>query len=67
MSFQSVVPPEALEHAAPLPPCELLLCPHGQLEGCRNAVGDFVVSRLLSTDPAAYLQLQYAPGAIWKQ
>lgn len=64
MSYQSIMPPEALEHNSPLPPVEVMSCSHGMLEGYRNDKGDFVVARLISTDPAAYLDSRYSPSSV---
>lgn len=63
MSFQSILPPEALQPEQTLPPVEVQSCPYGKLEGYRDQKGKFVVSRILSTDPAAYLDSRYQPGS----
>lgn len=63
MSFQSILPPEAyFEGGEPLP-MECCSCPYGHMEGRRDPQGNFVVARIISTDPAAYLDSRYAPGA----
>ncbi|MEG2088213.1 MAG: YlzJ-like family protein [Angelakisella sp.] len=64
MSFQSIVPPEALELQTEPPKLEYRPCRYGQLAGHSDATGHFVVSQMISTDPTAYLDDRYAPGAL---
>lgn len=64
MSFQSIVPPEALEAVSQLPQPEYCRCRYGQLAGHRDSRGNFVVERIISTDPAAFLDASLAPGSV---
>lgn len=64
MSFQSIMPPEAYIEQTPPVPTECCPCPYGQMEGHRDPRGNFVVERIISTDPVAYLDCRYAPGAV---
>jgi len=64
MSFQSILPPEAFSGDGEPLPYECCDCEYGHLEGRRDEQGNFVVARIISTDPAAYLDTRYAPGAV---
>jgi len=56
MPFELVFP-----HDAPSP--QLICVREGILECRADGAGHLSVSRLISTDPAAYLNPRYAPGA----
>jgi len=60
--LHSVVPPELIFPCdAPLPQ---LICVREGIVECRaDAEGRLAVGRLISTDPAAYLNPRYMPGA----
>lgn len=64
MPFQSILPPEAFEHGVEQPALEVRSCKHGAVEGHRDERGGFVVARLISTDPMAYLDDGFAPGSV---
>ncbi len=66
MPFQSILPPELLEQPAELPPRECIPWAGGFLEGVRNDKGQLVIQRLLSTDPADYLDPRLSPGSLWE-
>lgn len=67
MPFQSILPPELLEQQIQLPPRECVSWKGGFLEGTRNEKGQLIIERILSTDPAAYLDPELSPGSIWQE
>lgn len=42
-------------------------CPYGYLEGVRDGEGGIIVSRMISTDPAAYLDPRFTPGQVYRE
>lgn len=64
--IHSVLPQEAFYPEEPFPPRECLSVPQGFLEGVRQEDGSFLITRLISTDPAAYLDPALEPGAYYR-
>ena len=60
--LHTILPIEAMLPQAELPPVEYRDCAYGKLEGRRDEQGRFTVSRILSTDPKAFLDQRYSPG-----
>lgn len=63
----TVIPPELLEAQPSAPQAVCVKCPYGYVEGVRNGQGGVVVSRVISTDPAAYLDPRLAPGQVYQE
>ena len=61
----TVIPPEMWEAPQSRPEAVCIRCSRGYLEGIRDSRGGLVISRLISTDPAAYLDPGLAPGATY--
>ena len=64
MSFHSIVPPESLLPTEEVTPTQCHSCKYGFIEGRSDEGGMFGVSRMMSTDPAAYLDPMFTPGAM---
>lgn len=62
MLIHSIVPPELLEEATPLPQRQLLPFYDGFVE-VEGSGTNCTVSRVISTNPAVYLDKRFAPGA----
>ena len=60
--IQSVLPPEAYLPRTGTLPRECVSCSAGFLEGVRGTDGRLLITRLISTDPAAFLREEYQPG-----
>lgn len=65
--IHTILPTECL-----LPPeeplrCECVSCPYGWVEGLRQPDGRLQVQRVISTDPAAYLDEAFMPGGYFSQ
>ena len=65
MTFHSIVPPEALVPEEDVAPTQCHPCKYGFVQGQGDAMGMFVVNRVVSTDPTAYLDPLFIPGAIF--
>ncbi|MCI8653590.1 MAG: hypothetical protein HFF11_07875 [Angelakisella sp.] len=66
MSIHSILPPEAyLEEQPPVERIEKP-CPYGLVDCLPLPDGRLQISRVISTDPAAYLDPAFAPGAIFQ-
>ncbi len=63
----TVIPPELLEAAPALSQAVCVRCPYGLVEGIRDGRGGVTISRVISTDPAAYLDPRMAPGQVWPE
>lgn len=63
----TVIPQQLLEEQGAVPQAVCVKCPYGYLEGARDAQGGVVVSRVISTDPAAYLDPRFAPGQVYRE
>lgn len=66
MPFQTILPPEAYEDSSTIETFECINCVHGMLEGRYDRAGNFIVERLISTDPSAYLDARFAPSSVIK-
>lgn len=64
MSFHTIIPTEALQEQPPVPELVCIPCQYGFVSGTRDTQGKLVVSRVISTDPAAYLDPMFAPGQV---
>lgn len=62
MPIHSILPPEAYEEQPPFPPTVELACPYGILSCTIREDGSRRIERLISTDPAAYLDPLFSPG-----
>lgn len=62
--IHSILPPE-LPQESPQAVC--IRCPYGYLEGVRDEAGGVIVSRIISTNPAAYLDPRFAPGQVYHE
>lgn len=62
MCMYSIISRELLEAAPELPAQVCVACPHGMVSGVSGPDGRICISRLISTDPAAYLDPAFAPG-----
>ena len=62
--IHSILPPEAYQEERS--PAEHIqkLCPYGFVDCLPLPDGRLQVNRIISTEPAAYLDLAFAPGAI---
>lgn len=60
--IHSILPPEAYLQSEPPKLC-CMRCTHGFVFGSRDEEGHFILSRLISTDPSAYLDPRFCPGA----
>ena len=67
MSLHTIVPMEALEETPSLPQAVCLPRRYGFVSGTRNEEGRLVISQLISTDPAAYLDPKFSPGALFEE
>ncbi len=65
MPHHTIMPMEALEEQPPVQETECLPCRYGFVSGVRDAQGRLVISRIISTDPAAYLDPKFAPGQLY--
>lgn len=65
MPIHSVLPPEAYQEERTPLPREEKPCPYGLVDCTRLPDGRLQVDRLISTDPAAYLDPAFAPGEIF--
>lgn len=64
MLHHTIIPMEALQEEPPTPEGVCLPCQYGFVSGARDDQGRLVVDRLISTDPAAYLDPAFAPGQL---
>lgn len=62
--IQSILPEESLLPQTPPETPECISCPYGWVQGVRQPDGRLRVDRMISTDPAAYLDERFAPGGI---
>ncbi len=64
--IHSILPPEAYQEEQP--PAERVEkpCPYGFVDCLPLPDGQLQISRVISTDPAAYLDPAFAPGAIFR-
>lgn len=62
--IHSILPPEAYQEEQPQAEHIQKLCPYGFVDCLPLPDGRLQVNRIISTDPAAYLDLAFAPGAI---
>ena len=67
MPFQTVLPPEALQEPFAVPQAECRAYRSGFLLGTCDSAGRFTISRMISTDPADYLNPALMPGAVLPQ
>ena len=64
MPIHSVLPPEAYGAPEDRPACRCLPCRWGLADCLPLPDGSWQVERLISTDPAAYLDPEAAPGSV---
>lgn len=64
MPIHSILPPEAYLPQDPTPEQVCKRCPYGFVDCLPLPDGRLQVNRIISTDPAAYLDPAFAPGAI---
>lgn len=67
MPFQTILPPEALQEPSAFPQAECRAYRSGFLLGTCGGDGRFTISRMISTDPADYLNPALMPGAVLPQ
>lgn len=65
--IHTILPPESLLPQSILPQCECVSCRYGWVQGVRQSDGRLAVQRIISTDPAAYLDEAIAPGNYYTQ
>lgn len=61
--IHTILPMEALLPAPEPVQSELRRCPYGWVQAVQMPQGVWQVSRVISTDPAAYLDPHFSPGA----
>lgn len=66
MSIHSILPPEAYQEEQPLPRGVEKPCPYGFVDCQSLPDGRLRIRRIISTDPAAYLDPAFAPGEIFQ-
>ncbi len=62
MPLYTIVPEEMWAEQPQTPQAVCVKCRYGYVQGYRNGQGGVIVSRMISTDPAAYLDPAFAPG-----
>ncbi len=62
--IHSILPPEAYQEEQPQAEHIQKLCPYGFVDCLPLPDGRLQVNQIISTDPAAYLDPAFAPGAI---
>lgn len=62
MCIHSVIHPDALYLPPQLPREVCLPCRYGMVSGVMGGDGRLCISRLISTDPAAFLDPAFSPG-----
>lgn len=67
MFIHSIVPAELIEDAYEPPEMKCVKCEYGFLELNHQADGGWAVNRLISTNPADYLNPTYNPGSKYNQ
>ena len=67
MLLHTIIPPEAFaeQPASDMPMC--VCCSKGFLEVNSDTNGNFTISRIISTDPAVYLDEKFSPGSIFSE
>ena len=65
MSIHSILPPEAYQEEQPRPHGVEKTCPYGFVDCLSLPDGRLQIRRIISTDPAAYLDPAFAPGEIF--
>lgn len=66
MPIHSILPPEAYQEEAPVPQLVCKTCRYGFVS-CRSLPdGRLQIDRVISTDPAAFLDPAFAPGEIFQ-
>lgn len=65
MSIHSILPPEAYLEEAPAPQAVCKKCRYGYVDCLTLPDGRLQIRRVISTDPAAYLDPRYSPGNIF--
>lgn len=63
MPIHSILPPEAYQPEDSRPECVCKRCRYGFVDCLPLPDGKLQISRVISTDPAAYLDPAFAPGA----
>lgn len=66
MPIHSILPPEAYEKPQSLPRRVEKACPYGLVDCTPLPDGRLRIDRIISTDPAAYLDPAFAPGEIFQ-
>ena len=64
MPIHSILPPEAYEEASPPPATVCRACRWGFADCQPLPGGGWRIQRIISTDPAAYLDPEFQPGAV---
>lgn len=67
MLHHTIIPVEALQEPLPAPEGVCLPCRYGFVSGTRNSQGRVVIDRIISTDPAAYLDPSFSPGQLLEE
>lgn len=63
--IHTILPIEGLMPQDELPQCECVSCPYGWVQGVRQPDGRLSIERVISTDPAAYLDEGMTPGSFF--
>ena len=64
MPIHSILPPEAFQEQEPRPATLCKPCRRGFAECLPLPDGRYRICRIISTDPAAYLDPEFFPGAV---
>ena len=62
MTLHTIVPELLWADQPQMPEAVCVKCRYGYVQGHRDNQGGVVVSRIISTDPAAYLDPAFSPG-----
>lgn len=66
MPIHSILPPEAFQEEAPVPQAVCKKCRYGYVDCLPLPDGRLQIRRVISTDPAAYLDPRFSPGEIFQ-
>lgn len=64
--IHSILPPEAYQQETPIPQAVCKKCRYGMVDCLPLPDGRLQITRVISTDPAAYLDPAFAPGEIFR-